>query len=516
MNLTDFFAHWKIEENPFQGEEARHDAVFARMALQRGGNMSQGPAQHSDFNKIVGAIERPSTSVVFGEKGSGKTAIRMQIARRVEEVNAKSDDQRVFLIAYDDWNTFLDRLHEATGKPDPLESLSKLRLVDHMDAVISLGITDIVNEVLGSDSDSVSGAALDDTLVRNPARLSSGAKRDLLLLQAVYDRSSRASERTRTLKRQLRLMPSAADIWWKIGLWAGWLPAAGFVVWSLLNPPADGETTAWRFWTLVVLAALYGLVLVKTLAWDRIAFGNLARKLRKQLRTLRRPADSYSQSLRYVPSEDRSSAVLPLTSADDQRYALFDRLRAVLGAFGCPGIIVLIDRLDEPTLINGDADRMKAAVWPLLNNKFLQQEGVGFKMLLPIELRHAIFRESSSFFQEARLDKQNLVERLSWTGPMLYDLCDARLRACLAEGADQISLQDLFEADVTRQDIVESLAQVHQPRDAFKMLYRCLTDHCSNVTLDQGAWRIPKPVLEQVRKLEADRVQQLYRGVRPA
>ena len=35
----------------------------------------------------------------------------------------------------------------------------------------------------------------------------------------------------------------------------------------------------------------------------------------------------------------------------------------------------------------------------------------------------------------ARLDKQNLVRSLEWSGQSLYDLADARVRGCAAEGA---------------------------------------------------------------------------------
>ena len=69
---------------------------------------------------------------------------------------------------------------------------------------------------------------------------------------------------------------------------------------------------------------------------------------------------------------------------------------------------------------------------------------------------------------------------------------------------------------MTRQDIVDALDQMHQPRDAFKFLYQCIQEHCSNVTQEQAAWVIPRLVLETVRKQQSDRVQQFYRGVRPA
>jgi hypothetical protein len=172
---------------------------------------------------------------------------------------------------------------------------------------------------------------------------------------------------------------------------------------------------------------------------------------------------------------------------------MFERLRRVdRPGSATPGILVLVDRVDEPTLVNGDAEKMREIIWPLFNNKFLQQERFGIKLLLPIELRHALFKESADFFQEARLDKQGFIERLTWTGPMLYDLCNARLqRLPGARGAEPLSLIELFAEDVTRQDLVDALDQMHQPRDAFKFLYRCFNEHCSNVTAEEGEWRVP-------------------------
>ncbi|MEC9373760.1 MAG: hypothetical protein VYC34_07950, partial [Planctomycetota bacterium] len=96
------------------------------------------------------------------------------------------------------------------------------------------------------------------------------------------------------------------------------------------------------------------------------------------------------------------------------------------------------------------------------------------------------------------------------------DLCSARLQICRPRANDNISLVDLFEEDVTRQDVVDALDQMHQPRDAFKFLYQCIQEHCSNVPQEQANWKIPRLVLETVRRQQADRVQQLFRGVRPA
>ncbi len=98
------------------------------------------------------------------------------------------------------------------------------------------------------------------------------------------------------------------------------------------------------------------------------------------------------------------------------------KLQSVLRTLGFTGIVVLVDRVDEPYLINGSAELMKALVWPMLDNKLLKHPGMGFKLLLPAELIHFVDREDRDFHQRARLDKQNLIRSLEWTGQSLYDL----------------------------------------------------------------------------------------------
>ncbi|MBX3361999.1 MAG: hypothetical protein KF912_02350 [Phycisphaeraceae bacterium] len=521
MNTSTFFEHWRIAENPFRGEEARSDTVFAKLAVASSGTSGSGGAAgaalagshavHSDFEKIVGELTRPSSSIVFGEKGSGKTAIRMQLAERVARHNQNSPSQRVFLVPYDELNATLDRLHTRAGGKDSLKTLQQIRLVDHIDAIISSGVTRLVDRLTG-----LGPSRVDGDLLKAFRRLPKLVRNDALILQAVYDSSDLATDRTRRIAKLARVFPPRDALVWALAVAIGWLPLGAVVAWFLIEPP---KTQLWE--TVlpglgIACAALYVGILVGRFVWRPLSVGRLAHRLGRQIRTLGRSDASLTRSLSQLRAQDRAQSRLPITDSDEQRYAMLDRLRGVLAGLGYPGVIVVIDRVDEPTLIAGDAEKMRAFVWPMLNNKFLQQEGLGVKMLLPIELRHALFRESSAFFQEARLDKQSLVERLSWTGPMLYDLCDARLRVCLAPDAPGIALLDLFAEDVTRQDLIDALDQMHQPRDAFKFLYRCISEHCSNVTTEQGQWRIPRLVLETVRKQESERVQGLYRGIRPA
>jgi len=512
MNLSQLLTHWQIVENPFRGEEARHDQVFAK--LSRDGPDGHHTAIHSDFEKILGRVSSPSSSIVFGEKGSGKTAIRLQIARAVESHNRSSPDQRVALISYDDLNRPLDALHRAFGAGDALETLEHIRLTDHVDAILSIGVTPIVDSILDKVPNDQVPVGDPEAAVRRLRQGRPELRRDFLLLQALYDRSPRAAERTRRLRGALRLRPAPLRVAWAAAAFGGWvLPLGVLIAYAMMGAPAGSPAWIGLF---TITLAVWGIALGKRLVVDRLRLHRLARRLAGGLRVLDRPESSLTGSLSRLDPAELEPSGLPLGDRDEPRYEMLARYRRVLSSLGCAGLIVVVDRVDEPTLINGDADRMRAVVWPMLNNKFLQQESTGIKLLLPIELRHLLYKESSAFFQEARLDKQGMIDRLTWTGPMLYDLCNARLGACREPGAEPISLVDLFDDDVTTRELVDALDQMHQPRDAFKFLYRCLIEHCSGVTADQGAWRVPRAVLDSVRRQETDRLQQLYRGIRPA
>ena len=128
---------------------------------------------------------------------------------------------------------------------------------------------------------------------------------------------------------------------------------------------------------------------------------------------------------------------------------------------------VLVDRIDEPHLINGSSDAMRDFIWPLLDNKFLQQPGMGIKFMLPDELNHFIEREDRDFYQRARLDKQNVVPSLDWTGQALFDLANARIAAC-SDRSPAAQLTDLLDEQITEQRLFDALQSLRVPRHVFK------------------------------------------------
>ena len=114
----------------------------------------------------------------------------------------------------------------------------------------------------------------------------------------------------------------------------------------------------------------------------------------------------------------------------EERYELLRKLQAILHTLGYAGIIVLIDRVDEPQQVEGDPRKMRSLIWPLLDHKFLRHPGIGVKLLLPIELAYYLEKEDKEFYDRARPDKLNLIKPLRWTGASLYDLASDRLSAC--------------------------------------------------------------------------------------
>jgi hypothetical protein len=505
MNIATFLGHYQLTENPFRAEEARHDSVFARV---------ETACHHPDYEKIRGDFARPATAIVFGERGSGKTAIRLQIEDELAAHNAAHPAERCLPIIYDELNPVLDRFSRAVGKGNAADAVKDIRLVDHIDAMMSAIVPRLVDQALG-DARGDSGLQLGEHARRGFRELDSTGRQDFITLQMCYDRPAAAASRTSRLKRAIRFhsFSGLGLLKWLAGFM--FLLCAAATAYVLLWKPQE---QLWLWYGAIGVTALLTLMALGRWGWMWMKTNGIARDLSRRLRVVDRPTESFRESLRSASLNDLQRMGLPRSDDDDFRYAMFGRLLNVIRSFGYRTVLVLVDRVDEPTLINGEPERMRALVWPLLNNKFLQQDRVGVKLLLPLDLRYLLNRETSDFFREARLDKQNLIERLTWSGAVLYDLCTARLNACRSPQGDggKVALRDLFDDSVTTQDLVDALDQMQQPRDAFKFVYALIQEHCANVPDERAEFKIPRPVLDTIRKQQVERMSGMLRGVRPA
>jgi hypothetical protein len=68
MKIQQFLEHHGVAHNPFAEEDAQSDLVFKEHCISS--------TYHPTWDKIYGDPSEPATSIVFGEKGAGKTALR--------------------------------------------------------------------------------------------------------------------------------------------------------------------------------------------------------------------------------------------------------------------------------------------------------------------------------------------------------------------------------------------------------------------------------------------------------
>lgn len=480
MRIKDFFEHHRIVGNPFAEEDAQTDLVFKSHCIKN--------TFHPAWDKLFGSPEEASTSIVFGEKGAGKTALRLQMVRALAEYNTDHPDARPFVIEYDDFNPFLDAFKARfPRRRSPERVLDQFKVWDHLDAILSLGTTQLVDRILYPSE--VSYPAAVDTRSMPLEKLSHHQKRDLLALLVCYDHSR--SEEPRIRWRRLAEKLSFRD-------WKGWLSVQREFLIGLLGSILvllffilcfrnDWlPSLSWKAWFLIPLALAFPWVFS---AWKALYRWWSAFRLGRSIHVLKPKKGDVRKILMQFPTDDFISLPLPSCRESDNRYELLARFQKILSSLGFSGLIVLVDRVDEPYLINGSTELMKRLIWPMLDNKLLQHPGMGFKLLLLDSLLRRIERESKEFHERSRIDKQNLVRNLDWTGEALLDLTNARLQAC-KNGEENPTIEQFFDESITRRQLIDAFGKLKVPRHLFKFLYRLLTQHIAAHTDAEPVWTI--------------------------
>lgn len=483
MKVQQFLEHHGLNQNPFSQEDAQTDPLFKQHCSK--------DIFHPAWDKVFGTADEPATAVVFGEKGSGKTALRLQIVDKIAEHNRQHPDRRVFVIEYDDLNPFLDCFHErmATFGSSPERTLSRYRLWDHMDAILSLGVTDLVTDILDERTTGQPGAfeVLGDQLMK----LNASQKRDLLLLASYYDHSlnESAGERWSKLRRKLRFSN------WK----AYWDFALGICATATLGGilvRQDALNQLGRFWPWLVLMIAWGPWL-----WRQVQLLWHCWHTVRQVRVIEKHISSLRNILTRFERKDLLGQPAPSRDRSDDRYELLMKFQNVLKSLGFTSVTILVDRVDEPNLVNGSAQRMRDILWPMFDNKFLKHAGLGFKLLLPIEVSFYLLKEDKEFYERSRLDKQNLVRSLEWSGESLYDLANDRIQASGPDVSKIGKLQSWFDPSIAEGELVSTLARLHVPRHLFKFIHRLLVDHCNRYTDASPQWTIARETLHSTLAL---------------
>jgi len=493
-------SHWGLREDAFAHEDADKDPVLRRI---------NAAAVHSSFDRIYGSPESPAPSVVFGEKGSGKSGLRLALGRRIEAHNEQNPEQKVFSIEYTEFDSFLDGVRQSqrlpAGEKAASKVVSKVTQADHLDAILSVGVSALTDEVLAAP--------------KRPKKLSRKQRVDLLALASLYYRTDKRSrkEAVSELRRALRFRSSRVGMLTALKLF---LTFVGLAIAALPHIPGDDAAQFTEGLSNQLFYGVGGGLVALTwivAAWRSMGVTRLATRAVRSTRCLPRETEPLKLTLAALAPDMRRDLPLPSESEEATRYQLLQRLQGVLAAWGYSCVYVFIDRVDESTILAGREQLTQPFIERLLDHKLLQHPGVGFKIFLPIELSKISFGASSEDLKRMRLDKANTVEELLWTGQELYQVATERLRASLelAGGQSSFELSELISDDVSPMELREALHELGTPRHTFRFLSTLFSDYARNLPddldLDSDQWRVSKSHFDIVRASWTDKARVLRR-----
>ena len=493
--------HWGLTEDPFACEDADKDPILPEI---------DAAAVHSGFDRVFGAPRVPAPAIVFGEKGSGKSGLRRMMRRRLEEHNAAHPEARMFHVEYIEFDRYFERFGRLLGAKKSQDKVAdavtkRWEIVDHLDAILSLGATELVERCLADGGD----AEVIGSLPKLPRK----QRADLLLFTALYHASEKrtTAQALEGLRRQLRFRsgrPAAlvalCTLLTLLGVAVALLPVLG--PWEL------GDDAPWFFGGagLAVAGWLWRFVGAK------LVEGRAARALRS-LRVLPRDAAPLVRVLSLLPPAERSEYALPSGTDPANRFELLRRFLALLEGAGFRGWYVLMDRIDEPSILSGNVERMRRFVEKIFDIKLLQFEGLALKLFLPIEMETIYRGASPEELKRMRLDKSNLIPELKWSGEELYEIANQRLQACVAPDAEPVQLFDLFEEGFDFQHLRDTLTVLATPRYAFGFLSAVFLEYVrelpSQLEPEDPRWRLPRGQFDVLRAMWVDRTGVMRRSL---
>ncbi len=451
--MAQFLRSHGLVRNPFIEEEAQNDKVFEDLVNEAGYTFN-----HQAWDKFFGDPPGRGTSMIFGVKGSGKSALRLALEKNIEHYNTQHQS-RILLLHYDDFNSYLEAFKRKSDKDRRRAvavTLEDFGLAQHLDAILVAGMETLLTEIKDSD------LPLE--------RLENHQRHDLMMLMAFY--SSGPPDRYNRIMSTLarRLLPR--------GVLGG------------LGRGIKGLTVG--LLTLGIGPLMRG-----------VFYRGVGRAAEREILIRDRNARDVVRALRSIPQgylKDQDVKRGGWRDDDDVRRLFVTKFIEVALQLGYQQIVVVMDKVDEPALINGDRERMESFVWPLWNNRILQlHPNLSFKMLLPRQLYETVRKASSEKANEARFDKQKIIYPFRWGDQQLHDMMSDRLRICRADQSQPYSLDNLFASAISRREVLGALDKLRQPRFVLSYLYRLIAETCAQLDQDgEQPVQIPHEVFYQI------------------
>lgn len=155
----------------------------------------------------------------------------------------------------------------------------------------------------------------------------------------------------------------------------------------------------------------------------------------------------------------------------ENRFTLLKSFMELVRYFGLSGAYLLVDRVDEPTSIKGDPEKMRALVTPILDDQLFQIDHLGIILFLPYELH-----DLKKYY---RSDRIKTISSINWSPDNMIRLIEKRMNVGRKPGSPPIHLSELFEEE--GESKANFIVRQLTPRNAFRLLSIILEEHCQTV-----------------------------------
>ena len=407
MEIKEWLQVWQFEHNPFVIFDADRDPYLQTAMVE-----------NTSLRSVLLHIERPSPYVIFAIRGAGKSSMRIDTERYLDEYRDK-----VLTISYVEFNELLAEVARPRRLPmeyspnksalarllkrkkeETLARDSRMTLDDHLDYILKLGIEKLYQYICADQKE--------DLLADNRE-----IAEKFLLLTALYFAPNDLSSKVTALRRVIE--------------------TSGYIRRSNFFAKKQSKLLAGEIYRHIrgVPVSLDGIFkIIQEIGPGLFEFHGIPRTTENRFTLLK----SYMELVRY---------------------------------FGLSGVYLLVDRVDEPTSIKGDPEKMRELVTPILDDQLFQIDHLGIILFLPYELH-----DLKKYY---RSDRIKTISSINWSPDNMIRLIEKRMNVGRRPGSPPIHLADIFEEDgeSKAQFIVRQLT----PRNAFRLLSIIVEEHCQTV-----------------------------------
>ncbi len=379
--------------------------------------------QNTSLESILNQFDTPTPYVIFGIRGSGKSAMRIFAEKALKKYNKENPSKEILIIKYIDFNELLSEKKKPRKIPKKVRRFvffsrieyqghenREITLDDHLDNILKLGIESFMEHIDKKIKDA------GKKHVKKHFKESSHLIEKILLLISLYYAPNDRSKKLKKLKETMTLLKYK-----KSGKW-----------------------------------------------FKKKQKKEIAEKIYLNIKGIPVSTEDALATVQTTGVGLYDTVGVPQNTED--RFSLFRYFMEIIDRLELKGIYLLVDRVDEPTSIKGDSEGMRKLISPLLEDQLLQVKNLGVLLFLPFEL--------ADLRKKYRSDRVKTTCPLQWTNLKMKELIEKRMKACSSQN-NSISIHSMFsEKGEEKADIITNLTT---PRNAFRFLSILIKEHCNTV-----------------------------------